>query len=83
MNSYELEQAQRYKKHQENMKSPVYRAAYETAQRRKKERERGEEILKYYSGNGCLPPSLSQEKAEEKPRAAEQMRMDDILKHFS
>lgn len=83
MNSYELEQARRYKKHQENMKYPVYRAAYEEAERRRKERERSEEILKYYSGNGCLPPSLSEEKPEKKPRTAEQMRMDDLLKKFS
>lgn len=83
MNEYELSQARKLKKHQEAMRDPVYAAAYEAAERRRKERERSEEILKYYAGNGCLPPSLSEEKPEENPKTAEQMRMDDILKHFS
>lgn len=83
VNDFERSQARRFKENQDNMKDPAYAAAYEAAQRRKKERERSEEILKYYSGNGCLPPSLSEEKPEKKPRTAEQMRMDDILRHFS
>lgn len=81
MNSYELEQARRYKKHQENMKDPDYAAAYEAAQRRKKERERSEEILRGYAANGFFRPQMPEKKPKEK--SAEELRRDDILKHFS
>lgn len=81
MTSYELEVARKAKAHQENMKDPAYRAAYEAAQQRKKERERSEEILKGYTENGFYRPPMPEEKPKKK--TAEEMRMQDILDHFS
>lgn len=81
MNSYELEQARKYKKHQENMKNPAYAAAYAAGQRKKKERERREEILRGYAANRFYRPPMPEEKPKEK--TAEEMRMQDILDHFS
>lgn len=81
MNDFEREQARRFKKHQENMKDPAYKAAYEAAQRRKKEKERTEEILQNYAANGFYRPPMSEQKPKEK--TAEEMRRDNILKHFS
>lgn len=81
MTSYELEVARKAKAHRENMKSPAYRAAYEAAQRRKKEKERTEEILKNYTANGFYRPPTFEQKPKEK--TAEEMRREDILKHFS
>ncbi len=80
MNEYELSQARRLKKHQEAMRDPVYAAAYKVAQRRKKERERSEEILKSYAQNGFYHPPTQEEPKE---KTAQEMRMNDILKHFS
>lgn len=81
MTSYELEVARKVKAHRENMKSPAYRAAYEAAQRRKKEKERSEEILRGYAANGFYRPPTFEQKPKEK--TAEEMRRDDILKRFS
>ena len=81
MTSYELEVARRAKAHRENMKDPAYRAAYEAAQQRKKERERSEEILKGYAENGFYRPPMPEEKPKKK--TAEEMRRENILKHFS
>lgn len=81
MTSYELEVARKAKAHRENMKSPAYRAAYEAAQRRKKERERSEEILRNYAANGFYRPPMPEEKP--KVKTAEEMRRENILKHFS
>lgn len=81
MNDFEREQARRFKKHQESMKDPAYKAAYEAAQRRKKEKERSEEILRGYAANGFYRPPTFEQKPKEK--TAEEMRRDDILKRFS
>lgn len=81
MNDFERSQARRFKENQDNMKDPAYAAAYEAAQRRKKEKERTEEILQNYAANGFYRPPTSEQKPKEK--TAEEMRMDNILKHFS
>lgn len=81
MNDFEREQARRFKMHQDNMNDSAYAAAYEAAQRRKKERERSEEILRGYAANGFYRPPMPEEKPKEK--TAEEMRRDDILKRFS
>ncbi len=81
MNDFEREQARRFKMHQDNMNDSAYAAAYEAAQRRKKERERSEEILRNYAANGFYRPPMPEEKPKEK--TAEEMRRDDILKRFS
>lgn len=81
MNSYELEIARKTKANQENMKKPAYRATYEAAQRRKKERERSEEILRGYTANGFYRLPMPEEKPKEK--SAEELRREDILKMFS
>lgn len=81
MNDFERSQARRFKENQDNMKDPAYAAAYEAAQRRKKEKERTEEILKNYTANGFYRPPMFEQKPKEK--TAEEMRREDILKHFS
>ncbi len=81
MNDFERSQARRFKENQDNMKDPAYAAAYEAAQQRKKERERSEEILKGYAENGFYRPPMPEEKPKEK--TAEEMRRENILKHFS
>lgn len=81
MNDFERSQARRFKENQDNMKDPAYAAAYEAAQRRKKERERSEEILRNYAANGFYRPPMPEEKP--KVKTAEEMRRENILKHFS
>ena len=81
VNDFERSQARRFKENQDNMKDPAYAVAYEAAQRRKKEKERTEEILKNYTANGFYRPPTFEQKPKEK--TAEEMRLEDILKHFS
>lgn len=81
MNSHELEQARSLQKHKENMKDPAYATAYAEAQRRKKEREKSEEILNNFATNGFYRPALSDDESKEKTAA--EMRHEEIVKLFS
>lgn len=81
MNNWELECARKWHKNQENMKDPAYATAYAEAQRRKKEREKSEEILNNFAANGFYRPPIPEEKPKEKTAA--DMRHEEIKKLFS
>lgn len=81
MTEYERQQARKYQKDAELLKTPEGRAALEGAKRKAEENKRRNEILENWGRNGFYKAQMPN--TAQRKETAEEQRRAEILKHYS